>query len=225
MLSANDSNPTDKRRNTKVMASIFIRAKPCGPLGQRTGILGVVIEWAFRSLANAVRKVTVCFPPDKLCDSVEDAVMNTFVIRPIQSAVADRLREVPEAIVYVADEFPGYPCRECLRDALVGEELILVSHNPFKRQSPYRSSSPIFIHRVSCAENVDASEIPEQLERRQLSVRAFDCDEMMIDAKVIQGSELKSLLSAMFVEVSTSYVDIHNASRGCWSARAQRPDS
>jgi Protein of unknown function (DUF1203) len=174
--------------------------------------------------SDEVEKVNVCFPPDKFCDSVENAVMNTFTIRPIQSAVADRLREVPDAIVYVADEFPGYPCRECLRDALVGEELILVSHDPFEKQSPYRSSSPIFIHRVSCADDVDESEVPDQLERRQLSVRAFDCDEMMIDAKVIQGSELKPLLSAMFTEGNTSYVDIHNASRGCWAARAQRPD-
>jgi Protein of unknown function (DUF1203) len=150
--------------------------------------------------------------------------MNTFVIHPIHSSVADRLRKVPEAIVYVTDEFPGYPCRECLRDASVGEVLILVSHDPFEKQSPYRSSSPIFIHRVSCAENVDVSEIPEQLERRQLSVRAFDCEVMMIDAKVIQGSELKPLLTAMFTEADTSYVDIHNASRGCWAARAQRSD-
>jgi Protein of unknown function (DUF1203) len=175
-------------------------------------------------VANEVGKVTVCFPPDKFCDSVEDALMNTFVIHPIHSAVADRLRKVSHAIVYKSDEFPGYPCRECLRDALVGEELILVSHDPFEKQSPYRSSSPIFIHRVSCADNVDPSEVPEQLERRQLSVRAFDCDEMMIDAKVIQGSELKPLLTAMFTEGNTSYVDIHNASRGCWAARAQRPD-
>jgi Protein of unknown function (DUF1203) len=47
---------------------------------------------------------------------------------------------------------------------------------------------------------------------------------MMIDAKVIQGSELKPLLTAMFTEADTSYVDIHNASRGCWAARAQRSD-
>ncbi len=150
--------------------------------------------------------------------------MKTFAIHPIQRVVADLLRKVSDAIVYVADEFPGYPCRECLRDALVGEELIPVSHDPFEKHSPYRSSSPIFMHRVLCADNVDASEVPEQHGRRQLSARAFDRDEMMIDAKVIHGSELKPLLSAMFTEGNTSYVDIHNASRGCWAARAQRPD-
>jgi Protein of unknown function (DUF1203) len=148
--------------------------------------------------------------------------VNTFVIRPLDRSVADQLRKQRDPIVYVADDFPGYPCRECLRDAAIGEELILVSHDAFEKRSPYRSSSPIFIHRVSCARAVDSSEIPEQLTRRQLSVRSFDRDEMMIDAKVIQGTELESLLMSLFEESSASYVDIHNASRGCWAARAQR---
>jgi Protein of unknown function (DUF1203) len=148
--------------------------------------------------------------------------MNTFAISPLSASVANDLRRTPNPIVYVADEFPGYPCRECLRDAEVGEELILVSHDPFEKQSPYRSSSPIFIHRVSCANNVDATEIPEQLQRRQLSVRAFDSEAMMTDAKVILGTELKSLLNELLSDPVTSYVDIHNASRGCWAAKALR---
>jgi hypothetical protein len=155
---------------------------------------------------------------------VESDGVNTVVISPLSSSVAQQLRDTPDPVVYVADEYPGYPCRECLRDAEVGEELILVSHDPFEKQSPYRSSSPIFIHRVSCAGNLDASVVPEQLQRRQLSVRAFDGNAMMIDAKVIQGSDLKSLLNDLLSNPDASYVDIHNASRGCWAAKAHRVD-
>jgi hypothetical protein len=148
--------------------------------------------------------------------------MSTFAVRPLRNDVADRLRSEAGEKTYVADEFPGYPCRQCLRDADIGDELVLVSHDPFEKRSPYRSSSPIFLHRESCAHNIDESKIPKQLERRQLSVRAFDNDEMMIDAKVVQGAELSGLLDAFFAETTTSFVDIHNASRGCWAARALR---
>ena len=148
--------------------------------------------------------------------------MNTFIIRPLENRVADQLRNSPDQIRYTADEFPGFPCRVCLRDAAIGEELILVSHDPFAKQSPYRSSSPVFVHREPCTDKLDNGEIPEQLQRRQLSVRAFDADEMMVDAKVVQGTELKSLLQRFLAEEATSYVDIHNASRGCFAARAER---
>jgi hypothetical protein len=148
--------------------------------------------------------------------------MNPFAIRPFDTKLAIQLRSEHDSIVYIADEFPGYPCRQCLRDAKVGEELLLVSFDPFNLSSPYRSASPIFIHRKTCIDDRDTSEIPEQLGRRQLSVRAFDAHEMMIDAKVIQGTDLAELLSTVFAQGDTSYVDIHNASRGCWAARVER---
>jgi hypothetical protein len=148
--------------------------------------------------------------------------MNSFAIRPFDAKLASQLRSEHDSVVYIADEFPGYPCRQCLRDAKVGEELLLVSFDPFNLASPYRSASPIFIHRKTRIGDQDTSEIPEQLGRRHLSVRAFDGHEMMIDAKVIQGVDLAELLSIMFAQADTSYVDIHNASRGCWAARVDR---
>jgi Protein of unknown function (DUF1203) len=148
--------------------------------------------------------------------------MTNFAVRPLDSFAAEKLRKTPDPVVYIADESPGYPCRECLRDAEIGEELILVSHDPFTKGSPYRSSSPIFIHRSSCQNNIDRTEIPEQLRRRQLSVRAFDHDEMMTDGQVIEGQELRAHLTSLFERNDTSYVDVHNASRGCWAARVER---
>ncbi len=167
-------------------------------------------------------KANVRFPPDAGTKFVVTRIVKTFAIRPLDSTVADQLRKGSSPLIYVADEQPGYPCRECLRDANVGEEPILVSYDPFEKDSPYRPSSPIFIHLRSCSNNTDRSEVPMQLQRRQLSVRAFDSREMMIDAKVIQGSELGLLLQSLFEPEETSYVDIHNASRGCCAATARR---
>ena len=149
--------------------------------------------------------------------------MTRFRLRPIDPTDADRLRtENPDAPTVVADAHPGYPCRQCLRDAEVGDELILVSWDPFTTDSPYRSSSPIFLHARSCGEPELVDGVPAQLLRRQLSVRAFDAGAMMIDAAVIDGTDLAGTLERFLAEPACDHVHVHNASRGCWATRADR---
>lgn len=145
----------------------------------------------------------------------------TFALRPISASDADALR-LQGGHSYVADEYPGYPCRQCLNDAAVGDELILVSHDPFETDSEYRSASPIFLHRVSCQPRTSCSGLPEQLTRRQLSVRSFDSDAMMIDAEVIEGSDLEETIEAFFANPDSSRIHVHNASRGCWAVAVDR---
>ena len=147
---------------------------------------------------------------------------HAFALRPISDDDADALRRIGGPI-YTADEFPGFPCRQCLEDAAIGEELILVSHDPFDRDSQYRSSSPIFLHRHACQPPSDRdARLPEQLTRRQLSVRAFDGDAMMIDAAVIDGTELEHSIGAFFDDPETKLLHVHNASRGCWAVTVER---
>lgn len=146
-----------------------------------------------------------------------------YQLRPLSSGEAEQLRAAGGE-VYVADEKPGYPCRRCLRDAEVGDELILTNFDPFDQDSPYRSASPIFIHRQPCEPVIEA-ELPSQLTVRQLSVRCFDSGSMMIDAKVIDGNELDGLLQKFFSNVEADYVHVHNASRGCWATTVTRPSS
>ncbi len=150
----------------------------------------------------------------------------TFVLRPLSLTDADALRQ-RGGQVYTADEYPGYPCRQCLRDAAVGDELILVSHDPFDTDSPYRSASPIFIHRTSCqpyAADTAEPGLPAQLTRRQLSVRSFDRDEMMIDAAVIDGGELEPTINRFFADPDSIGIHVHNATRGCWAVGVQRAE-
>ena len=142
---------------------------------------------------------------------------------PISDSEADRLRKAGGDI-YIADSVPGYPCRQCLCDAEIGEELILVSYDPFLTESPYRSASPIFLHRSSC-EPAGGAELPLQLTRRQLSVRSFDAAEVMIDAEVIDGAGLDAALNRFFGSDETARVRIHNAGRGCWATDVRRAES
>lgn len=147
-----------------------------------------------------------------------------FTLRSIPHDEADALRKAG-GDVSIAGEFPGFPCRQCLQDAEVGEELILVSHDPFIGSSPYRSASPIFLHRHTSTPPAEDRALPEQLTRRQLSVRASDSDQLMIDAVVIEGSDLDLTLQRFFDNIDINQVHVHNASRGCWAVSAERAKS
>jgi hypothetical protein len=150
--------------------------------------------------------------------------MPTYHLDPIHPNDADRLR-ASGGIVHVADSKPGYPCRQCLRDAEIGEELLLVSHDPFEGDSPYRSASPIFLHREPCSPPPDLTEpaeLPHQLTCRQLSVRAFDAAEMMTDAAVVDGSALDETITRLLADRAVVKLHVHNASRGCWAVTVRR---
>ena len=50
-------------------------------------------------------------------------------LAPIDPDIADNLR-IHSGERFIADAKPGYPCRQCLCDAEIGEALILVAHDP-----------------------------------------------------------------------------------------------
>ena len=120
--------------------------------------------------------------------------------------------------------FAGVRGRRQARLSEIGEQLLLVSYDPFNVDSPYRAASPIFLHRESCTPPADLGVLPEQLTSRQLSVRAFDAEALMIDAAIVQGEFLGQTLARMFADDSCDHVHVHNASRGCWAVRVDRDD-
>lgn len=64
--------------------------------------------------------------------------------------------------------------------------------------------------------------IPDYVRRRLSSVRAYDERDHMRDAAVCAGSDVAAAIDSMFSERATAYVHLHNASRGCFSCRAER---
>lgn len=150
----------------------------------------------------------------------------TYALAPISAADANALRAAGGQC-HVADAVPGFPCRQCLRDAAIGDELILVSHDPFDQDSPYRSASPIFLHAQDCVGPdpaiVDGSTpAPDQLTVRRLAVRAFDPDAMMVDATLIEGTALAATIDAFFANPTVEHAQVYFAERGCWATRVAR---
>jgi hypothetical protein len=91
-----------------------------------------------------------------------------------------------------------------------------------KMPTPFRSSHAIYIREAANPANLGKNEIPEVLMHRLLSVRAFDVHGMIIDADVIDGERLESLIKRMLANDCVEYLHIHNAKLGCYLALAER---
>jgi hypothetical protein len=128
------------------------------------------------------------------------------------------------AIRYTVDEFPGFPERIEMRDAEVGETLILVNHQYQSADTPYQASHAIFVNETATeAYDGGANEIPEVMLRRILSLRGFTAKGMMIEADVALGvTEVRAVITTMFGNPDIAYIQAHNAKQGCYSGRIDR---
>ncbi|MDQ6926390.1 MAG: DUF1203 domain-containing protein [Candidatus Eremiobacteraeota bacterium] len=114
----------------------------------------------------------------------------------------------------VADASPGYPDRIELRDANVGESVILVNHAHLPGAGPYQSAHAVFVleHATSTFDAVDS--VPDVLRPRMLSLRAFDRDDMMVDADLVEGRDVEAMVSRLLAQPNVEYVHAHFAKRG-----------
>jgi hypothetical protein len=121
----------------------------------------------------------------------------------------------------IVDEKPGFPCRVTLEDADPGERVLLLSYPHLPAHSPYKASGPIFVRERAQAMS-DGTSVPPVLRGRLLSLRAYDGSGMMMDADIIDGNEVESLLSRFFAREDVDTVHLHNARRGCFACYAVR---
>ena len=125
---------------------------------------------------------------------------------------------------YVVDREFGFPDRIEMRDASVGESMLLLNHMSMDKPSPYQASHAIFI-REGAEERFEAvNEIPAVMSSRMLSLRAFDQSGMIIDAGLATGNEIGMLVQRFFENKEVEHIDAHNAARGCYSGRVVRQE-
>jgi Protein of unknown function (DUF1203) len=126
------------------------------------------------------------------------------------------------AVRMTANGQPSFPCRVQLDDAQAGETLLLVNHVSHEGNNPYRASHAIFVSETAREAAVYEDEIPPALERRILSLRAFDKDGMMVDAALAQPGEADGVVRRLLANEAVDHIDAHNAIRGCFAARVER---
>jgi len=115
------------------------------------------------------------------------------------------------------DAKPGFPCRVSLEDAAVGERALLAPFTHHDVDSPYRASGPIYVREIAQTRKLAVNEIPEMLERRPLSVRAYTSEAMMVAAQVVDGHELRETIHTLLATPSVRYLHLHNAGPGCFN--------
>jgi len=136
--------------------------------------------------------------------------------------LSDEELEAHGAIRMTADKKPSFPCRVTLDDAEIGETLLLVNHVSHDGDNPYRASHAIFVSEGASEAASYRDEIPPALDRRILSLRAFDADGMMTDAALAQPGEADEVIRRLLADPAVDHIDAHNAIRGCFAARVER---
>lgn len=112
-----------------------------------------------------------------------------------------------------------YPCRRCLRNAVLGDSLLLLPYDPFTIKSAYAGGGPIFVHADRCRPHgLAPGEVSEQVIGRVLSIRAYDDDAMMRTSEVVAGEQLAERAREL-LEQGVAFLHVHFAGPGCFAFR------
>ena len=116
----------------------------------------------------------------------------------------------------------GVPCRVSLEDATPGERVLLLPFVHHDVATPYRASGPIYVREQARTARLKPGEIPAMLERRLLSLRAYDAEGMLVESDVVEGRTLRAALERAFDKKEIAYVHLHNARPGCFNCAVER---
>jgi hypothetical protein len=133
---------------------------------------------------------------------------------------SERLAEA--GVITIEADDDDYPCRIALAGAAKGDRLLLLNHEHQPARTPYRSAHAIYVARGSRKRGVFLDEIPPIMASRTLSIRAFDADDIMIDADLVEGAQAAGVIERLFANAQVGYLHIHFAKRGCFAAEVHR---
>jgi hypothetical protein len=123
---------------------------------------------------------------------------------------------------YVADSKPGFPDRVEVRDAEPGETVLLLNYTHQPADTPYRASHAIFVAEGAKVRYDRIDEVPAAMRLRVLSLRAFDKDNLIVNADLIDGASVESVIQRFFADPRVGYIQAHYAKYGCYAARIDR---
>lgn len=125
----------------------------------------------------------------------------------------------------------GEPCRDVLRRARPGEELILASHSPFAMRGPYKEFGPVFILAQSSDEEVRRAALPltpvahgapEAYLRDRFVLRAYSAAEEILDAAMVTPADADSTLERFLASPDVAFVHARFPLHGCFACRIDR---
>jgi hypothetical protein len=136
-------------------------------------------------------------------------------------ALSDGALRARRAVRQVVDARLSYPCRVSLADAELGEKVILVNYEHQRADTPYRASHAIYVREGDVTYDA-VDEVPDQLRRRMLSLRAFDEKGMIVGADLVDGRTLEDSIATLLADKRAAYLHAHFAKFGCYAAHIER---
>ncbi|QFT29066.1 DUF1203 domain-containing protein [Roseibium porphyridii] len=130
--------------------------------------------------------------------------------------------QLAEKKVQVLISDGAFPCRVSLTDVAAGERVLLLNFEHQPGDTPYRSRHAIFVKDDAHEAELEADVIPQSIVSRFLSVRAFNRQHEIIDADVVKGTEVETLIASFFENPDVDYLHLHYAGRGCFAAKVTR---
>ena len=116
----------------------------------------------------------------------------------------------------------GFPDRIEMREGRPGEVFLLLNHLCQPADSPYRASHAIYVREGAEETYDEVDKVPEVMRTRLLSLRGFDADGMIVEADVVLGTDVESVIERLFANPEVAYIHAHNAKQGCYSGRIDR---
>src|SRR5271156_120407 len=95
------------------------------------------------------------------------------------------------AVRVIADE-GRYPCRVSLDYAQPGQSLLLLNYEHQDAATPYRSNYAIYVNEAARETHPLAGELPPVLRGRQISLRAFDAEGMLVGAELSLDDDVEA---------------------------------
>jgi hypothetical protein len=149
-----------------------------------------------------------------------------FRVVPLSSGIAEEARRQAASgasghTCLTADVPNAYPCRHCLQWAKPGERVVLFTYNSLPPGRPYSESGPIFVHADACAPYAATDRYPENFRSHRV-LRAYDENDDMIDAVVVDEEEPEVVIDRLLQNPRTAFLQARSVTRGCFTFRIER---
>ncbi len=122
----------------------------------------------------------------------------------------------------------GEPCRDALRRARPGEEVILASFCPYTLNGPYKEFGPVFVlanpdtqpvqrGALPIAPALDASYLQERF-----ALRAYGHNEWVLDGALVTRDAAQEVVERFLARDDVAFVQARFPSHGCFACRIER---
>lgn len=154
----------------------------------------------------------------------------SYQILPIKSTFLQRAREhatddLGQTVERVLAK-GGEPCRDALRRAEPGEELILASYCPFEIDGPYKEYGPVFILAHANQQSSPVNRLPVNGTNAyfgmQFVLRAYSASERILDACLSSPEQCEADIHRFFRNREIAFILVRFAAYGCYGCRIER---